>query len=887
MDSTFIYPVTIHRGAALGSTSAAWISELPMIVGNSDEKVAVLYASDGFYPQGLYLTDTASRAWRFIMPYSAICTGILDGSSIDVYYAVEDPDSGLTDTSRIWRNGIETDDATFSVNDGAVFGALTTTRGTVVSINNILPDENGNVTLGIAQIPGLTAELALCVKSVNSALPDANGNVIVPIATTTIAGTVKGGGDITIASDGTLNAPVSSVSGQVGAVVIEATDNNDATGISIISDSGATTGDIKLKTIVSGTDIAVVPDPNGNLQINSTYALPAASISVLGGVKQGANVTIAADGTISVAAPFILTPATTTTLGGVIVGSGLTVDVTGNLSADVTSVNGHRGAVVLSANDITTGTFIASVLGATPGSNEILVTDAEGNPTWTTIIPSANLPGSLLGAVDYVGTFIPGTTVLPPAQADNKGWYFVATAAGTYTPPPDGPPLTFSAGSWIISNGTEWDVINVQGSVTSDNGQVGAAVIQVVNNDNATGTSLIVDGGATTGTAKLKTIVAGSNISVTADPNGNIEISGSAGGVTQIASIGTGNSLVDDNGTSDGIALIRSLAAGQNITIEPDAQNQTLTITANQVINPATTGSLGGIIVGAGLSVTSSGLLSVTAVGGVTSVNGQTGVVTVSATDTSTLSGISLITDSGATTSDVKIRRLVAGPGISLITDVNNNLQITNTADSGGYARYDYDATANQASFPVTFLESEAVEVFRNGGILLETDYSTGLTGPVVLNTPCNAGDDVVIIVQGAGGGGGGSGGNGLTSIISDATTGSVSILEANPPANSAITKSLIAGNNVTITDSGSTLTIAAALPPSTVASINNIGPNISGNVVLTAANVNALPLSGGTMSGEINMASNVLTGIPTPANPSDAVPLSFLTNFSIDNGTF
>ncbi len=47
-------------------------------------------------------------------------------------------------------------------------------------------------------------------------------------------------------------------------------------------------------------------------------------------------------------------------------------------------------------------------------------------------------------------------------------------------------------------------------------------------------------------------------------------------------------------------------------------------------------------------------------------------------------------------------------------------------------------------------------------------------------------------------------------------------------------------------------------------------------NLTPTAAGL--LPLSGGAMTGAINMSGHALTGLPTPVNPSDAVPLSYLS---------
>lgn len=343
MDSTFIYPVTIHRGDASGSLTAGWTTSLPLNMSTTDERVAVLYTSEGKSAQGLYLKASNSSVWRFVVPYSAICLGIINGSTVNVYSNVVTADSGLPTSAKIWRNGIETDNPTFTVNDGAVYGAVTPPAsgggGSVDTVNGVSPDITGNVVIGIPQIPGLTAALAAAgqVKTVNGASPDGSGNVVVPVATGAVAGTVKGGGNVTIGLDGTLNAPtssVTSVSGQVGAVVVQATNNNAASGTTLISDSGSTTGNIKLKTIVAGTNIALATDANGNLQINSngSYTLPIASASILGGVKQGANVTIAGDGTLSVAAPYVLPVATNTVLGGVKQGANVAIAGDGTLS---------------------------------------------------------------------------------------------------------------------------------------------------------------------------------------------------------------------------------------------------------------------------------------------------------------------------------------------------------------------------------------------------------------------------------------------------------------------------------------------------------------------------------------------------------------------------
>lgn len=96
---------------------------------------------------------------------------------------------------------------------------------------------------------------------------------------------------------------------------------------------------------VSGISATGVPNNttflrgDGAWQVpSSTYSLPIATSVILGGVKQGSNVTIDGAGVLSVAAPYTL-PIASATLGGVksAAGTGVTIDGAGVVSvpADV------------------------------------------------------------------------------------------------------------------------------------------------------------------------------------------------------------------------------------------------------------------------------------------------------------------------------------------------------------------------------------------------------------------------------------------------------------------------------------------------------------------------------------------------------------------------
>ena len=82
----------------------------------------------------------------------------------------------------------------------------------------------------------------------------------------------------------------------------------------------------KIATSGSYNDLSNKPS------IPSAYTLPVATTTVLGGVKQGDNVTIASDGKISVHAPYTLPVATTAVLGGVKQGDNVTIASDGKVS---------------------------------------------------------------------------------------------------------------------------------------------------------------------------------------------------------------------------------------------------------------------------------------------------------------------------------------------------------------------------------------------------------------------------------------------------------------------------------------------------------------------------------------------------------------------------
>jgi hypothetical protein len=86
-------------------------------------------------------------------------------------------------------------------------------------------------------------------------------------------------------------------------------------------------------------------------------------------------------------------------------------------------------------------------------------------------IPIANLPDSVVGQVEYQGTWNASndTPSLPSASA-SKGYYYVVATAGTYQT------ISYAIGDWVISNGSDWEKVDNTDAVTTVFGRLGAIV---------------------------------------------------------------------------------------------------------------------------------------------------------------------------------------------------------------------------------------------------------------------------------------------------------------------------------------------------------------------------------------------------------------------------
>jgi hypothetical protein len=272
--------------------------------------------------------------------------------------------------------------------------------------------------------------------------------------------------------------------------------------------------------------------------------------------------------------------ATTTNLGGIIVGNTLTITAQGVLNvADtdqpVTSVNGLTGVVELTASDIPglatvaiTGSYTDLLNKPTPYSLPVASTTVLGGV-------KAPLDGNLtingLGVIDL--GFTPVTSVNGQSGAVTIAPYTLPAATTT------------TLGGVIVGTGLAINAgvlsVDATAPVTSVSGQSGAVVVSAVDNSDVSGTSLISNSGATTGTIKLRTIVAGTGVGLSLDTNNNLEISNTAAGVTSFNTRTGAIVFQVSDLTGVGGALLTNVAAAKYYDVPGGAAGA---ITASQLI---------------------------------------------------------------------------------------------------------------------------------------------------------------------------------------------------------------------------------------------------------------------------------------------------------------
>jgi hypothetical protein len=166
------------------------------------------------------------------------------------------------------------------------------------------------------------------------------------------------------------------------------------------------------------------------------YVLPVATATVLGGVKKGANVTIAGDGTLSVAAPYVLPIASAGTLGGVKIGTGISEGGDGTINVVPYSLP-VASAGTLGGVKIGTG-----------------ISEAGDGTISLPIATSGALGGVKIGSgITEAGD---GTISVPYTPPIAAAWSIVGSFTGTYTTTNSTSHVqfySFQGGNWVGGSG--------------------------------------------------------------------------------------------------------------------------------------------------------------------------------------------------------------------------------------------------------------------------------------------------------------------------------------------------------------------------------------------------------------------------------------------------
>ena len=151
---------------------------------------------------------------------------------------------------------------------------------------------------------------------------------------------------------------------------------------------------------------------------------------------------------------------------------GVSVDTSGNVTATGTIQGATVTNGTTSISDLQTGKEDKSEKGAASGYAPL---DSNSK------VPTANLPDSVLGQLEYKGTWNADTdTPSLPSASTVKGNYYVVSTAGVYET------IDYEIGDWIVSNGTAWEKVDNSDKVSSVNGATGAVVLDTDNIDEGT-----------------------------------------------------------------------------------------------------------------------------------------------------------------------------------------------------------------------------------------------------------------------------------------------------------------------------------------------------------------------------------------------------------------
>lgn len=186
-----------------------------------------------------------------------------------------------------------------------------------------------------------------------------------------------------------------------------------------------------------------IGDTDTGVNASSSYTLPTASSSTLGGIKVGANLSITGEGVLSAnASQYELPIASSSTLGGIKISSDFTIDEDGTLHA---ASSGGSGYVLPVATASTLG-------GVKQGTNVTIAADGTLSATDTTYSVATSSQDGLMSSNDKAKL-----DALPTNDA-------LTTSLNGKVPIPS----SISAGQVVAKTADGWEAANLSSGITSE-----------------------------------------------------------------------------------------------------------------------------------------------------------------------------------------------------------------------------------------------------------------------------------------------------------------------------------------------------------------------------------------------------------------------------------
>jgi hypothetical protein len=500
--------------------------------------------------------------------------GIAPDGTISVTTASFDLQTATTDTLGGVRIG-----SGISI-DGS--GIISVNTGTPYVLNTATAVALGGVRIG----SGISID-GSGIISVNTGTP-----FTLTTATAVALGGVKVGSNIDVAGDGTISVTFPAEYSLTTATAVALGGVKVGSNINVAGDgtiSVATPYVLNTATAVTlggvkvGSNINVAGD--GTISVATPYVLNTATAVVLGGVKVGSNINVAGDGTISVAAPYTLPAADGTTLGGVIVGNGLTSEIDGTISLNTATVMATAVTATFAVT-ATTAQFVSTTATTTQLGGIRIGDGLEATGAGVVSVNTASFAYTLPPAT---GSVLGGVKI--GANINVAGDGTISITPGAYTL---NSATTFTLGGVKIGTGVQ---IAGDGTISVNTG---------------TPYSLPIASTSSLGGVKI-----GANISL--DGDGTISVAPTP--PAYVLPVATTSTLggVRENPETPGI-VINEFGGDLNLNIAFTASqglyyNYGWSTTATQFLleyglSTATTTLLGGVKIGTGLSVSSTGTVS-------------------------------------------------------------------------------------------------------------------------------------------------------------------------------------------------------------------------------------------------------------------------------------